>query len=304
MSKTPSPGRAAVVHVRLFRIWSGMKQRCRNPNNQRYARYGGRGITYTPEWETFAGFYNSIPPGYQPHLCLDRTDNDGHYTPENTRWVSIAENNRNTNRPKKPPRPPKVVVLTPFQEEVGMTVSSAALIAGLSNKTIRERFRRGDRGDFLLRQADKPGYHEEKEIEPGVTLSSLAVELGIPRTTLLQRFRAGHRGSALRAPLHTMLVDTGSIRQKALAASLYYGTVLNRKRNGVPERLWYSEERISTRVLGPPSPPYKPPSRGVKGPPAPKPTKPTTALYGPPDPAQLAWLTGQGFKFDVYGRVI
>ena len=43
--------------TRLFGIWSGMKERCTNPNNNRYHQYGGRGITVCDEW---MGSYDSF----------------------------------------------------------------------------------------------------------------------------------------------------------------------------------------------------------------------------------------------------
>lgn len=35
---------------RLRVIWDHMKQRCNNPNNNRYKNYGGRGIVVCDEW--------------------------------------------------------------------------------------------------------------------------------------------------------------------------------------------------------------------------------------------------------------
>lgn len=42
----------------LLSAWKAMKQRCDNPNNPGYTNYGGRGITYAPEWKHY---FN--PPG-------------------------------------------------------------------------------------------------------------------------------------------------------------------------------------------------------------------------------------------------
>jgi hypothetical protein len=83
--------------TRLWNAWSHMRQRCNNPNVERYPHYGGRGIIVCEEWESFAEFRTwALANGYRPQLQLDRIDNDGPYSPENCRWVTHTENVRNT----------------------------------------------------------------------------------------------------------------------------------------------------------------------------------------------------------------
>ena len=84
----------------LYIVWSGMVQRCTNPNSQNYYRYGDRGIWVCDEWRyDFESFYNwAIDNGYSPGLTLDREDNDDGYHPENCRWVSRRTQQNNTRR--------------------------------------------------------------------------------------------------------------------------------------------------------------------------------------------------------------
>lgn len=84
-------------HTRLYKIWDGMKQRCSNPNRQEWERYGGRGIRVCAEWaHDFAAFRDwALANGYRDDLEVDRTDNDGPYSPENCRWVTHYENMMN-----------------------------------------------------------------------------------------------------------------------------------------------------------------------------------------------------------------
>ena len=85
----------------LYGRWNAMKQRCSNPNNRKYPRYGARGIAVADEWLDFKTFERwALANGYKKYLTLDRIDTDGNYEPGNCRWVtqSVQQNNRNNNR--------------------------------------------------------------------------------------------------------------------------------------------------------------------------------------------------------------
>lgn len=84
---------------RTYRAWEGMKQRCNAVLHPRYGDWGGRGIKYPPEWETFAGFVRDMgecPAG----LTLDRENNDKDYSKENCRWATYSQQNLNRRTPK------------------------------------------------------------------------------------------------------------------------------------------------------------------------------------------------------------
>jgi hypothetical protein len=79
---------------RLYRIWSGMKNRCYNPNNKAFGSYGGRGIAVCDEWkDSYSNFRVwALSSGYSDDLSLDRyPDNDGDYRPGNARWATCRE---------------------------------------------------------------------------------------------------------------------------------------------------------------------------------------------------------------------
>jgi uncharacterized protein YggL (DUF469 family) len=79
----------------LYQTWQSMKARCLNPNNPNYADYGGRGIQICNQWisnfNQFVVDMGEKPVGYS----IDRIDNNGNYNPQNCKWSSKKEQQRN-----------------------------------------------------------------------------------------------------------------------------------------------------------------------------------------------------------------
>jgi hypothetical protein len=81
-----------------YAIWRTMRQRCSNPNSQRWKDYGGRGIRVCDEWNSFAVFFSHIGPRPSLNHSIDRINNDGHYEPGNVRWATDFEQQQNTRK--------------------------------------------------------------------------------------------------------------------------------------------------------------------------------------------------------------
>src|ERR1043165_874637 len=79
--------------------WREAKQRCHNPKNTQFHRYGGRGIRMCDEWRrdflAFLAHMGPKPPGH----TLDRINNDGNYEPGNVRWATPKQQANNRRRP-------------------------------------------------------------------------------------------------------------------------------------------------------------------------------------------------------------
>jgi hypothetical protein len=83
-------------HRRLYRIWRGMHDRCKNPKTDSYPRYGGRGISVHDAWGDLEDFKAwALAHGYAANLTIDRIDNDGDYEPDNCRWATLTQQSQN-----------------------------------------------------------------------------------------------------------------------------------------------------------------------------------------------------------------
>ena len=125
-------------NTKIYNVWDTMIRRCENKNNQRYHRYGGRGITVCDEWHRFENFYEwAMNNGYESGLTLDRINNDDGYYPENCRWIdnTAQQNNKSNNH---------------YITYNGITHSRAdwSRILNVNYETLRFRILRGDMRDF------------------------------------------------------------------------------------------------------------------------------------------------------------
>lgn len=131
-------------HTTEYRIWENMKARCANPRNRNYRKYGARGIVVCERWRNdFAAFFADMGPRPSGDHSIDRIDPNGNYEPSNCRWATQVEQNRN--------RRDNVTI-----EARGQTKCMAAWAeeAGMPLATMWNRYRRGDRGERLLRPVD------------------------------------------------------------------------------------------------------------------------------------------------------
>lgn len=115
-----------------YGVWTGMVQRCVNPNHHAYHRYGGRGIKVCERWHDFEAFYCDMYPKPSRGHSLERIDNDGDYTPDNCRWATRKEQSRNRadNR------------LLTYKGETRCLTEWAEII-GMKKSALSERMRRG-----------------------------------------------------------------------------------------------------------------------------------------------------------------
>jgi hypothetical protein len=120
-----------VKHSKEYQAWSNMKNRCLDENNKQYKDYGGRGITLCKEWLDFENFINDM--GFCNGLTLDRIDVNGNYEPNNCKWSSQIEQQRNK-------RNNHIV----FLNNVPMTLVEASEKIGVKYDCLRQRVKRSN----------------------------------------------------------------------------------------------------------------------------------------------------------------
>lgn len=82
---------------RLYRCWCDMIARTEKATHASYPDYGGRGIRVCEEWRDFVAFKDwALANGYSERLTIERRNNDLGYGPDNCRWATRAEQNRNS----------------------------------------------------------------------------------------------------------------------------------------------------------------------------------------------------------------
>lgn len=85
-------------HTLLYGVWVQMLQRCENPKNTSYRRYGGRGIAVCQRWHDFKLFKDDMGPTYQIGLQIEREKNEKGYEPGNCVWTTNKRNCRNQRK--------------------------------------------------------------------------------------------------------------------------------------------------------------------------------------------------------------
>ncbi|OPY84201.1 MAG: hypothetical protein A4E65_00339 [Syntrophorhabdus sp. PtaU1.Bin153] len=105
----------------VYKAFYRMKDRCSNPHNKSFSRYGGRGITVCSEWSDVATFAAwALASGWKQGLTLDRVDPNGNYEPSNCRWISLEAQQRNRTNTKKVIWEGNEVALTVLCEQKGI----------------------------------------------------------------------------------------------------------------------------------------------------------------------------------------
>lgn len=118
------------TNERLYKIWTSIKTRCHNERSKGFCDYGGRGIKMCDEWNDYESFRTwAFANGYDELAergvtTIDRIDVNGNYCPENCRFISIAEQNRNKRTVRKFEYNGNIYTIPGFANKIGMSRSA------------------------------------------------------------------------------------------------------------------------------------------------------------------------------------
>lgn len=215
-----------------YHLWSLMKQRCTNPNTDKYDRYGGRGIKVCDRWmNSFENFYADMGPRPSTEHTIERENNNGNYEPNNCRWATKTEqaNNRSSNT---------------FIELNGqkVTIADASRELGVKYNTLLARVKRG---------VELTGREEKKYTHNDITMGihGWARRTGIAVRALKERIASGmsFEDAVTKVPRNAMRVHNGvakPIGEWARHYGISRSTLNYRLANG-----WEFSDALTTPVV-------------------------------------------------------
>lgn len=82
------------TQTKTYKTWSCMFTRCYNERDKSFRFYGAKGVRVCERWKSFENFLADM--GERPDgMTLDRIDSAKWYGPDNCRWATIADQQRN-----------------------------------------------------------------------------------------------------------------------------------------------------------------------------------------------------------------
>lgn len=221
-------------NTKLYSIWSGMKRRCYNKNERAYKHYGGRGITICDEWKNdFMSFYDwAMNNGYSEGLTIDRIDNNKGYSPENCRWATVKEQNRNYRRNIKVEYKGETKTLVELAEEYN-----------IDYKLLHQRYKRYNWD--IEKALSLPSNCEKLEIDGQIHSKKEWAEInGIsPRLVYDRIYNGWDKLDAIQTPIAKRFITSGgeshTVSEWAAITGVNASTINFRLRNG-----WREEDAV------------------------------------------------------------
>jgi hypothetical protein len=165
-----------------YATWTGMIQRCINPDAVGYARYGGRGVKVCRRWQnSVVAFLQDMGRKPSPLHSIERKNNNGNYEPGNCVWAirRVQTRNRSTNNN-----------ITAFGKTFCVTDWAKAL--GIEPSAIAGRIERGWTSEDAV--SIEPEHHERTYLTiRGETMTphAWAKRSGIADSLVRHRLRHG-----------------------------------------------------------------------------------------------------------------
>ncbi len=130
-----------------YAVWEAIIQRCCNPSNSAFKHYGGRGITICKRWrDSFDAFYADMGER-PPMLTIERIDNNLGYSPDNCRWTTRLQQQKNR-------RSARLITFNGRTETAHMW----SKITGIPSRTVINRLNAGWTPERILTTPPRDGF--------------------------------------------------------------------------------------------------------------------------------------------------
>jgi hypothetical protein len=116
-----------------YKSWLAMRERCRDEKNK---NYGGRGISICDQWDDYRIFLADM--GARPSgTSLDRIDVSGNYAPNNCRWATAKEQQRNKSNTNFLMLNGKLISAMNIADELGIKKSAMQYFISTTRKMVK-----------------------------------------------------------------------------------------------------------------------------------------------------------------------
>jgi len=97
-------------------VWRSMFRRSKHPNGHYYSD-----VTVCERWKSFSAFLEDMGRRPSPLHSIDRIDNNGNYEPENCRWATRSEQQKNKRTTRRWLHNGKAGTLSEWAEHLGIS---------------------------------------------------------------------------------------------------------------------------------------------------------------------------------------
>lgn len=136
-----------------YTVWINMWNRCEDPKNNMFHRYGGRGIKVDEQWRDFSAFIGDMGTRPSRKHTLERRDNNKGYGPANCSWATYTEQSRNKSNNR---------IVTYKGQTVALPDAVALSTAGADYRCVKSRLQRGWDVQRALDTPPHPNYQAEQ----------------------------------------------------------------------------------------------------------------------------------------------
>ena len=127
--------------TKAYQAWISMRTRCYSQKYCKYKNYGGRGIVVCDRWrDSFENFLSDMGEPPTKDHSLERMDNNGNYSPENCKWIPLAEQSRNRRNVRLITYGGETLTLTEWAKKLGMTKQSLEYRLNSGHWTLQDAF--------------------------------------------------------------------------------------------------------------------------------------------------------------------